>query len=139
MNSNSNPATDSEEENKRELEKIKHDILRLMVQRDEPVTIMQVSYGTKYAKKYSEEAMDSLLAEGRIKRKELAKNNIVYYLVNTNQVQLRGARAKLDDMIKIEQREIRLDSEVALLQKEIAELKLHPTTAGIRTETEEIK
>ena len=83
--------------------------------------------------------MDSLLAEGRIKRKELSKNNIVYYLVNTNQVQLRGARAKLDDMIKIEQREIRLDSEVALLQKEIAELKLHPTTAGIRTETEEIK
>ena len=40
MNSNSNPATDSEEENKRELEKIKNDILRLMVQRDEPVTIM---------------------------------------------------------------------------------------------------
>jgi hypothetical protein len=31
MNSNSNPATDSEEENKRELEKIKNDILRLMV------------------------------------------------------------------------------------------------------------
>jgi hypothetical protein len=31
INSNSNPVTDSEEENKRELEKIKMDILKLMV------------------------------------------------------------------------------------------------------------
>ena len=76
---------------------------------------MQISYGTKYAKKYSEEAMESLIAEGRIKRKDLGKNNVVYYLVNSNQSQLSGTRAKLDDMIKIEQKEIRLDSEVASL------------------------
>lgn len=76
---------------------------------------MQISYGTKYAKKYSEEAMESLMAEGRIKRKELAKNNIVYYLVNSNQRQLSEARAKLDNMIKIEHSDTRLDSDVALL------------------------
>ena len=76
---------------------------------------MQISYGTKYAKKYSEEAMESLIAEGRIKRKDLGKNNVVYYLVNSNQSQLSGTRAKLDDMIKIEHKEIRLDSEVASL------------------------
>ena len=76
---------------------------------------MQISYGTKYAKKYSEEAMESLIAEGRIKRKDLGKNNVVYYLVNSNQSQLSGTRVKLDDIIKIEQKEIRLDSEVASL------------------------
>jgi len=59
--------------------------------------------------------MESLMAEGRIKRKELAKNNIVYYLVNSNQSQLSVTRAKIDDIIKIEQKEIRLDSDVALL------------------------
>lgn len=59
--------------------------------------------------------MESLIAEGRIKRKELAKNNIVYYIVTSNQSQLSATRAKLDDIIKIEQKEIRLDSEVALL------------------------
>ena len=36
VNSNSNPPTDSEEENKRELEKIKNDILNLMALKDEP-------------------------------------------------------------------------------------------------------
>ena len=59
--------------------------------------------------------MESLMAEGRIKRKELAKNNIVYYLVNSNQRQLSEARAKLDNMIKIEHSDTRLDSDVALL------------------------
>jgi hypothetical protein len=59
--------------------------------------------------------MDSLMAEGRIKRKELAKNNIVYYLVNSNQRQLSEARAKSDNMIKIELRDTRLDIELALL------------------------
>ena len=59
--------------------------------------------------------MESLMAEGRIKRKELAKNNIVYYLVNSNLSQLSVTRTKIDDIIKIEQKEIRLDSDVALL------------------------
>ena len=59
--------------------------------------------------------MESLMTEGRIKRKELAKNNIVYYLVNSNQSQLSVTRTKIDDIIKIEQKEIRLDSDVALL------------------------
>lgn len=59
--------------------------------------------------------MQSLMAEGRIKRKELAKNNIVYYLFNSNQSKLRFTHSKLDEMIKIEKKEIRLDSEVALL------------------------
>ena len=35
----SHPATDSEEENKRELEKIRKDILNLMAAKDEPLTI----------------------------------------------------------------------------------------------------
>jgi len=59
--------------------------------------------------------MDSLMAEGRIKRKELAKNNIVYYLVNPNLRQLSETRAKLDNMIKIEYKDTRFDTEVALL------------------------
>ena len=42
----SHPATDSEEENKRELEKIKKDILNLMTVKDEPLTIQQISFST---------------------------------------------------------------------------------------------
>jgi len=76
--------TDSEEENKRELEKIKKDIVSFMASKDEPLTILQISYATKYAKKYCEEAIEPLITEGRVKRKELAKNNIVFYLTFTD-------------------------------------------------------
>jgi hypothetical protein len=48
--------TDSEEERK-ELEKIKNDILNYLYVKDEPLTIMQLSYGTKYAKQFCDEAM----------------------------------------------------------------------------------
>ena len=47
-NTSSNPVTDSEEENKRELEKIKKDILTFIASKDEPVTMIQITYATKY-------------------------------------------------------------------------------------------
>lgn len=80
-NTSSCPVTDSEEENKRELLKIKAEILKILEQRDEPLTVLQISYNTKYAKKYCEEALVELQNEKKIMSKEIAKNNIVFYLV----------------------------------------------------------
>ena len=76
--------TDSEEERK-ELQKIKLDIIKYLQLKDEPLTIMQLSYGTKYAKQYCDEAMVLLIAENKCKRKEINKNTIVFSLVSTEQ------------------------------------------------------
>jgi len=46
-NSSAPMVTDTEEERK-ELEKIKNDIIIHLVAKDEPLTIMQLSYATKY-------------------------------------------------------------------------------------------
>ena len=40
-----------------------------------------MSYQTQYAKKHCEEALDLLIAEGKVKRKEVFKNNTLFYLV----------------------------------------------------------
>ena len=72
--------TDSEEEQK-ELEKIKNDILNYLYVKDEPLTIMQLSYGTKYAKQFCDEAIQALIQEGKCKRKEINKNTIIFSLV----------------------------------------------------------
>ena len=63
----SQKGTDSEEENRRECEKIRQDILAELERREEPLTVLQLSYSTKYAKKYCEEALTELLAQGKIK------------------------------------------------------------------------
>lgn len=52
--------TDSEEE-KKELEIIKNEILNYLYVKDEPLTIMQLSFGTKYAKQVCDEAMQALI------------------------------------------------------------------------------
>ena len=63
----SQKGTDSEEENRRECEKIRQDILAELERREEPLTVLQLSYSTKYANKYCEEALTELLAQGKIK------------------------------------------------------------------------
>lgn len=52
-----------------------------MIAKEEPLTINTLSYSVKYAKKYCEEALEALQNEGKIKKKEVAKNNTVFYLV----------------------------------------------------------
>lgn len=42
---------------------------------------MQLSYGTKYAKQYCDEAMVALMQENKCKRKEINKNTIIFSLV----------------------------------------------------------
>jgi hypothetical protein len=59
-NTSSHMVTDSEEERK-EMEKIKSDIIQYLAVKDEPLTIMQISYGTKYAKQYCDEAINALI------------------------------------------------------------------------------
>jgi hypothetical protein len=59
-NTSSQMVTDSEEERK-EMEKIKSDIIQYLAVKDEPLTIMQISYGTKYAKQYCDEAINALI------------------------------------------------------------------------------
>lgn len=41
-----------------------------------------MSYSTKYAKKHCEEALGILIGEGKVKKKEIIKNTIVYYQVS---------------------------------------------------------
>jgi 23S rRNA pseudoU1915 N3-methylase RlmH len=84
MNSNNNHTSsqiDSEEESRRELEKIKADIIKILVIKDEPQSSQQLSYSTKYQKKYVEEGLELLIGEKRVKKKEIAKNNVVYWLI----------------------------------------------------------
>lgn len=59
-----NEVSDSEEEEKREFEKIKRDVVKHLLIKDEPLTVVQISYAIKYAKKYCEEALAALIAEG---------------------------------------------------------------------------
>ena len=75
--------TDSEEERK-ELEKIKTELLNHLAIKDEPLTIMQLSYATKYQKQYCDEAMAALIQEGKCRRKEINKNTVIFSLVRSD-------------------------------------------------------
>lgn len=122
--------TDSEEERK-ELEKIKLDIIKYLQLKDEPLTIMQLSYGTKYAKQYCDEAMVLLIAENKCKRKEINKNTIVFSLVSTEQLMAGENMELVMNLLQVETDDQELDVQIAQLEKDIKEIKLQPTTQEI--------
>lgn len=103
-----------------------------MVAKDEPQTILQLSYNTKYAKKYCEEAIESLINEGKIKRKEVMKNSFVFYLVCEDLPMKEACKEKVFELLKVESEENTFDHAITNLEKLIKEIKLQPSTEDIR-------
>lgn len=83
---------------------------------------MQLSYGTKYAKQYCDEAMVALMQENKCKRKEINKNTIIFSLVPPEQNE--ENRELVLNLLKMETDEQQFDAEIAQLEKDIKEIKL---------------
>lgn len=83
---------------------------------------MQLSYGTKYAKQYCDEAMVALMQENKCKRKEINKNTIIFSLVPPEQNE--ENRELVLNLMKMETEEQQFDAEIAQLEKDIKEIKL---------------
>ena len=71
---------DSELERQKESEQLKIEILEHLRKKDEPLTLQQISYQLKAAKKSTERAIAQLQVTEQIIKKNLAKNSIVYFL-----------------------------------------------------------
>ncbi|TNV84687.1 hypothetical protein FGO68_gene6663 [Halteria grandinella] len=139
---------DSEEETRRELEKIKRDIVKMLAAKDEPQSIAQISIFTKYLKTVCDEALVLLVGEKKVKRKDFGKNNQLFYLSQSPEDPSvkEEVKQRVRQLIQIEREEISKDQEQAHLEKELKEIKQLPTTLdvnnrilAIRTEMESLR
>ena len=79
------------------------------------------------------------MEEGKIKRKEIAKNNIIYFLTNEDTVLKDSVKAVLVQLDNIEIAEHAVDAEINSLEKEIKEAKLQPTSEMIESNIQLLK
>ena len=55
-------------------------MLEFLKRRNEPITVMQITYQLKTQRKYIDEALSQLRVAGMISSKEIARNQILYYV-----------------------------------------------------------
>ncbi|CDW77807.1 UNKNOWN [Stylonychia lemnae] len=129
---------DSEEEDRREAEKIKVDILDELNKKDEPMESQQLSTNLKYAQKYIEEALKCLFDNQLVKKKDIGKKS--YYIAVNQESYLQFIqnkdliKEKIQEIRDVEMQEQTIDSELNKLEKQIKDLKLKPTSEQIRQE-----
>lgn len=94
--------------------------------------MLQISYTTKYSKKYCDEVMLEFIKEGKVKTKEISKNNAVFFIpfecTLDKKEQLDLLQLRMEEIIDIEKKESRMEKEVNEVEKKIKNLKITPTT-----------
>ncbi len=94
----------------------------------------QLSVDLKYAQKYIDEALQWLMKEGQVKKKDVAKKS--FYIAFTYEIKdadsKRVLRNRIKEIAEIEKADQQIDLEITKLEKKIKDLKLTPTTDQIR-------
>ena len=74
-----------------------------------------------------------------MRRKEIAKNNVLYFVTAEDLVLRDGVLAVIGQLTTMEVAEHAFDADIAAVEKQIKEAKLKPTTEGIRASIEELR
>lgn len=83
--------------------------------------------------------MNLLIEQGSVRRKEVAKNNVLYF-VTTEDLPLRETvQAVIGQLTTMEVADHAFDLDNAAVEKDIKETKQKPTTENIRASIEELK
>jgi DNA-binding IclR family transcriptional regulator len=102
------------------------EILKLLEQRDEPLTILQISYATSYSKRHIDDILNRLKQQNKVKQKELCKNNSIFYLNNQfhSSSEILPLATKVETLMRLEGEELNQERELQEIEKGLKEIKL---------------